>query len=183
MAGNRLAVHAAARYPVAVEVARRVASPARSARAAGVIRSESRTQIGRPVPIVYGFVVEEFFDNYPRWSPEVTELEGLDTPCIALGNRVRQVRLDRGRRSETTVCVSSLSPHEHAEFTSEHAPWFRIRFDFAPTGSAATELAFSFELQRVELYMRPFTKLIRRALQEGADRSVEEIRRMVETER
>lgn len=176
-------MHAASRYPVAVEVAGRATSPAPSARAAGVIRSESRTEIRRPVPTVYGFVVEEFFDNYPRWSPEVTELEGLDMPRIAPGNRVRQVRVDRGRRSETTVRVSSLSPQAHAEFTSEHAPWFRIRFDFAPAGSAATELAFTFELQRVELYMRPFTKLIRRALQEGADRSVEEIRRMVETER
>lgn len=148
-----------------------------------VVRAQTRTEIARPLETVFGFVVHEFFDNYPRWSPEVIELEALDARPLAVGRRVRQVRVDRGRRSETIVRVTALDAPRRVELASEHAPWYRIRFDFAPAGTDATELAFSFELTRLELYMRPFAKLIRRAVDEGARRSVEDLRRLVEAER
>lgn len=149
----------------------------------GLVRSETRIEIARPVATVYGFVVHDFVDNYPRWSPEVVELEALDERALALGRRARQVRVDRGRRSETVVRVTALDEHRHIEFASEQSPWFRIRFDFAPRDAHTTELAFTFELTRLELYMRPFARLIRRAVDDGAQRVVSNIRELVETER
>lgn len=148
-----------------------------------MIRSDAHVEIARPVTTVYGFVVHEFVANYPRWSPEVVELEPLDGRELALGRRTRQVRVDRGRRSETVVRVTALEEPHHVEFTSEQSPWFRIRFEFTPGRAGTTELAFRFELTRVELYMRPFTRLIRRALQDGSERVVANIRDLIEAER
>lgn len=148
-----------------------------------MVRAETRTRIARPVETVFDFVVHDFFDNYPRWSPEVVELEPLDERTLAVGRRARQVRVDRGRRSETIVRVTELERPGRVAFASEHAPWFRTRFDLAATDAAATELTFTFELVHLELYMRPFSRLIRRAVHDGAERTVERLRRLVEAER
>lgn len=42
-----------------------------------MISARSQIAIGQPVSKVYGFVVTDFFKNYPRWSPEVVELEAI----------------------------------------------------------------------------------------------------------
>jgi len=147
-----------------------------------MVRSQVQVHIARPVEAVFAFVVDGFFDNYPRWSPEVVELEALDASQLAPGHRVRQVRIDRGRRSETTVRVTRLQRPDCVELASEHAPWFRIRFEFAAVDADTTAVTFTFELTRVELYMRPFTALIRRAIDAGSERSAGELKRLVETE-
>jgi hypothetical protein len=43
-------------------------------------------------------------------------------------------------------------------------------------------LTFVFELKRFELFMRPFEKLIRVAVQEGSERVVRNIKGLVERE-
>ncbi len=148
-----------------------------------MVRTQTRVEIARPVETVFGFVVHDFFHNYPRWSPEVVELEALDGAAVGPGSRARQVRVDHGRRSETLVRVTAFAAPYHVEFTSEHSPWFRIRFDFDTVGTATTVVAFTFELTRIELYMRPFQGLIRRAIDNGAQRSMAELKRLIETER
>ncbi len=148
-----------------------------------MVRTQSRVEIARPVATVFDFVVHDFFDNYPRWSPEVVELEALDGAGVAIGSRARQVRLDHGRRSVTEVRVTAFSEPHHVEFASEHSPWFRIRFDFTAVDADTTAVVFTFELTRVELYMRPFQRLIRRAIDNGAQRSMAELKHLVETER
>jgi hypothetical protein len=45
-----------------------------------------------------------------------------------------------------------------------------------------TRLSFAFELRQLDLYMRPFEKLIRAAVQEGAERVVRNIKGLVERE-
>lgn len=147
-----------------------------------MVRTQTRVEVARPPETVFGFVVHDFFDNYPRWSPEVVELESLDGAAVSLGGRARQVRVDHGRRSETLVRVTALSEPHHVEFASEHAPWFRIRFDFAAVDASTTAVVFTFELTRLELYMRPFQRLIRRAIDNGAQRSMAELKRLIETE-
>lgn len=148
-----------------------------------MVRTQTAAEIARPVATVFQFVVNEFYTNYPRWSPEVVELEPLDGPKVAAGARARQVRVDHGRRSETYVRVTALSEPDYIEFASEHSPWFRIRFDFLALDSQTTALTFTFELTRLEFYMRPFQGLIRRAIDNGAQRSVAELKRLIESER
>lgn len=147
-----------------------------------MVRGEATTEIARPVETVYGFVVPEFFANYPRWSPEVTLIEPFDDAPLAVGTQARQVRVDHGRRSDTVVEVVALEPGRHIAFTSRGSPAFSTAFDFA-TGAQATALTFRFELTELKLYMRPFESLIRRAIQDGAERTVTNIRDLIEAER
>lgn len=146
-----------------------------------MVRGEATIEIARPVETVFGFVVTDFFDNYPRWSPEVVTLEPLNSPRIELGTTARQVRVDQGRRSDTLFRVVSLEPARHVAFRGQGSPAFTIRFDFTELGDA-TELTFRFELTELKLYMRPFERLIRHAVQDGSERTVRNIKTLVESE-
>lgn len=147
-----------------------------------MIRARATADIERPVETVYDFVVERFFANYPRWSPEVVELERFDDGAIDFGTRGRQVRMDRGRRSETIFRVTHLEPYRGVDFDGEQDARFAIRFRFEPRGERASRLLLEFELKRLDFYMRPFAKLIRKAMREGTERTVRNIKGLVESE-
>lgn len=147
-----------------------------------MIEGRSCTTVARPVDTVYDFVVVRFFENYPRWSPEVESLRPLGSPTIQMGARGRQVRTDQGRRSETIFKVTRLEPGRSACFEGEGSASFLIRYEFEAAGNQACQLAFTFRLTRVELYMRPFEKLIRLAIQDGSTRTVRNIKQLVERE-
>ena len=147
-----------------------------------MIKGRSSIDIERPVSTVYDFVVVRFFENYPRWSPEVRELEALDGQGVEPGARGRQVRVDRGRRSETVFEVTRLEPERAVDFDGDREARFAIRYRFEPVAESACRLYLEFELKRLELFMRPFRKLIGMAIQEGTDRTVRNIKGLVERE-
>jgi len=147
-----------------------------------MIRGESSVQIARPVATVYDFVIVRFFDNYPRWSPQVVDLEALTQGPMAQGMRGRQVRVDQGRRSQTRFELTRLEPERHARFDGDRDASFTIIYDFEPKGDQACRLRFEFQLTRVELFMRPFEKLIRMAIEDGAAQTTRNIKRLVEHE-
>ncbi len=156
-----------------------------------MVHGEASTEIARPVETVFAFVVHDFFANYPRWSPEVRSLEPLDAndhpvACsrapIHVGSRARQIRVDHGRRSDTIVRTVALEPNRHVAFSSQGSPAFTSAFDFTPHGDT-TGLRFQFDLTELKLYMRPFESLIRRAIQDGTERTVTNIRALIEAER
>ncbi|MEX0606942.1 MAG: polyketide cyclase, partial [Halofilum sp. (in: g-proteobacteria)] len=103
-------------------------------------------------------------------------------PPIRVGSRARQIRVDHGRRSDTIVQTVALEPNRHVAFTSHGSPAFTSAFDFIPRGDA-TALQFHFALTELKLYMRPFESLIRRAIQDGTERTVTNIRALIEAER
>lgn len=148
-----------------------------------MVQARVSREIERPVATVFEFVAVEFFDNYPRWSPEVRELEPLDGNTVQAGIRARQVRVDRGRRSETVFRVTQLEPGQRVRFEAIDRPDFAIEYAFEPLGSARCRLDFTFELRRLEMYMRPFERLIRRAVHEGSENAVANIKALVERER
>jgi hypothetical protein len=145
--------------------------------------------IERPAEPVFSFVVLDFFKNYQRWSPEVECLELLSPGPVCVGSTGRQVRVDQGRRTDTTFTIVTLEPLQCLEFL-ELGERYRIRYALEPVpleadGVAApahTRLILSLELKRLSLFMRPFETLIRTAVQEGAERMVESIKGLVELE-
>ena len=147
-----------------------------------MIKAEAIAAIDRPVDTVYDFVVVRFFENYPRWSPEVVHLEPVGPPRVQQGTRGRQVRIDQGRRSETTFAVTHLDPGRRVHFDGERDARFRIRYRFEPAGDSASRLGLEFELTRLDFFMRPFEKLIRLAIQDGTERTVRNIKGLVERE-
>jgi hypothetical protein len=145
-----------------------------------VVRAQAQILVGLPPEPVFAFVAEDFVRNYPRWSPEVQRLELLTPGPLRVGSRARQVRVDQGRRSDSTFRVVALEPPSRVGF-SEISERFRIEYRLEALGER-TRLSFAFELRQLDLYMRPFEKLIRAAVQEGAERVVRNIKGLVERE-
>ena len=148
-----------------------------------MVRAEASIIIDRPVEDVFDFVAVRFFDNYPRWSPEVIDLIATTPPPVRAGTAARQVRIDQGRRSESTFRVSAFETANRIVFQGISNP-FLIVYRFDPLGDKdKTRLTFTFELSRLEFFMRPFEKLIHVTVQDGAERVVHNIRGLIEVER
>lgn len=143
---------------------------------------------------MFRFIAEEFERNYPRWSPEVRELRLLSQGPIRVGTQARQVRVDQGRRTESTFRITRMLPpasapaspppvngHGRLTFEGNSPASFIVDYRFEPA-AADTRLVFTFEIPRLELFMRPFEKLIRLAVQDGAQRTVRNLKALVEAE-
>ena len=128
---------------------------------------------------VFEFVADHFFDNYPKWCPQVVELESLSELPVGVGCRGRQVTRDRGIDSESIFEVTTFDVPGKLEIKGETEP-FRSTYEFHREGDQATRVSFTFELEELELVMRPFQKLIRVALQDGASQTIENIKRLIE---
>ena len=145
-----------------------------------MVKAQASTLITRPAEQVFDFIAVDFVKNYQRWSPEVVSLEPRSQGPVRVGTACRQVRVDQGRRTESTFRVSRLEPGKHVEFEGISNP-FRVSYQLDPV-TDKTRLTFTFELSRLELFMRPFEKLIRIAMAEGSESVVRNIKRLSETE-
>jgi carbon monoxide dehydrogenase subunit G len=141
---------------------------------------QANIEIERPPDAVYAFIAEDFARNYPRWSPEVKELRVLSQGPMRVGAVARQVRVDQGRRTESTFKITRMDPDERLTFQGTNFP-FVVDYRLA-AASQHTRLTFVFELRRIDLMMRPFEKLIRVAVQDGAERTVRNLKRLIEAE-
>jgi hypothetical protein len=129
---------------------------------------------------VFQFVAVDFFENYPRWSPEVVSLQQLSAGPVGVGTTGRQVRIDHGRRTDATFRVSAFEPEKQITFEGISEP-FAISYRLDDAGDG-TRLTFELELSRLAFYMRPFEKLIRGGVQDAAERIVRNIKDLTEAE-
>lgn len=127
----------------------------------------------------YDMIGINFFQNYTKWCPQVVDLEQVSPPPIQPGTIGRQVTRDRGIDSESTFEVSEFTPTTKFEIKGITEP-FRSAYELSPEGPNKTRIAFTFELQEIELMMRPFQKLIKTALQDGAIQTIENIKNLLE---
>ena len=137
--------------------------------------------INKPVDKVFNFIAVDFFENYPRWSPEVQELEMLSAPPLQLNSLVRQVRIDNGQRSESTFKITTFKVGQQLVFEGVSNA-YRCSYDFVTTNPpTSTQVTFTFELLKLELFMLPFKKLISIAVQDGARRTVRNLKNLIES--
>jgi len=135
-----------------------------------------------PARQAFKFIGENLFLNYPRWSSEVKELEQITPGPVCLGTIARQVRVDQGHRSESKFRITIYEPHRRLAFAGISDPFrciYELQDEHHP-GSA--KLFFKFELLEIQMIMRPFEPMIRTAVQDGAERTVQNIKRLVESE-
>lgn len=142
---------------------------------------KASSMIRRSDEYVFNFIGIDLLVNYPRWSPEVRELEKLTEGPLGLGTLCRQVRVDQGNRSESTFKVVIFEPYAQIRFDGVSNP-FRCDYLLEPNDATSTQVTFTFELLSLELHMRPFEKLIRIAVQDGAERTVRNIKRLIDAE-
>lgn len=137
---------------------------------------KARVEIPKPLADVFNFVGNDFFINYPRWALEVTEFKPLTGSEVFIGAKARQIREEQGQNVETEFEISEFDPPKKVTLKGVKQP-FRNTYQFSgENGQSFTELEFSFELLELELFMRPFQKLIRTAIEEGAETTVANIR-------
>lgn len=143
---------------------------------------KAHTLVTCPALELFHFLGDELFQNYPKWSSEVKELEQLSLGPVTLGTEGRQVRVDQGRRTESRFRISTFEPGVRLTLVGISEP-FRCTYDLQAAGTGeTTKLTFTFELLEILAIMRPFEALIRVAIKDGAERTVQNIKRLVETE-
>ncbi len=129
---------------------------------------------------VFHYIGIDLFTNYPKWSPEVVELEQLSDGTVGVGTLGRQVRTDQGRRLESKFEITVFEPSARLELSGVPDP-FRCTYDLRPVGDGATTtVIFTFEGFDLRPHMRPFEKLIRRVVQDGASRTTRNLKRLIE---
>ena len=140
--------------------------------------SHNSILINRKIHGVYQFVALDFFDNYPKWSPEVSELEKLTSGDMRVGMTGRQVRYDSGYRSEAHFRVTHLDPLRELRFVSTSKPYFDVRYLFRPAASG-TRLTFDFRLE-LPLFMLPLRSRIGGSVKRGGERIVCNLKNILE---
>ncbi|WP_036282514.1 SRPBCC family protein [Methylocystis sp. ATCC 49242] len=145
------------------------------------VRGAATAVISRSIDSAYGFVVRDFFLNYQRWCPQVIELDPSGKAPVYPGVKARQVTLERGIRSESTFEIVDVEEPRRLTLEGRSEP-FRSSYQFDATPTEDTRVTFEFEMCDLELSMRPFAKLIRATLQDGAEQTVENLKRILEGE-
>lgn len=136
-------------------------------------------EINKPVDYVFIFVGEHFFDNYPKWALEVSVFKPLDGNEVFVGAKAQQIRMEQGQEVESIFEVTEYEPVKIFTLMGVELP-YRNTYRFTTCqGSDLTELEFAFELLELELFMRPFEKLIRMAIEEGAEQTVTNIKNLI----
>lgn len=137
--------------------------------------------VDNDVEAAYDFVAKGFVSNYQRWCPNVAELEVYGAQA-QVGVTVRQVTQERGMRSEWTFRIGDACPPSRFVLEGVSDP-IRLIYEFDEIPERRTRVLLRFELNEIELSMRPFAKLIRATLQNGAEQTLQNLKRLLEAER
>ena len=143
---------------------------------------EASIEINKPVHNVFSYIGEHFFDNYPKWSVEVVEFEPLDGKEVFIGAKAKQVRKDNGAEVESVFEITDYQPSIKLIFKGLTEPYQHSYLLESSEHKQPTRLTFRFELLELEVFMRPFEKLIRSAIEEGAENTVENIKNLIAVE-
>jgi len=143
-----------------------------------VIRTEASVQVDKSCQAVSRFVADEFFDNYPRWSPEVTLLEKITPGPLRVGTSGRQVRNDAGHVTASTFRVTAYHPLREIAFASTDSPGYQVRYTFREEGNT-TRVTFSFEL-RMTWMLKPFEPLITSMIHDQSRRMMSNLGTLLE---
>jgi hypothetical protein len=138
--------------------------------------------IQSPSDKIFNFIGTDLLINYPRWSPEVKELEKLTDGPVKLGTVCRQVRIDQGNRSESTFKVKIFEVGSRICFEGVSNP-YRCDYVIEVINVSDSRVTFVFELLSLDLHVRPFEKLVRIAVQDGTERAVRNIKKLIEADR
>jgi hypothetical protein len=144
---------------------------------------EATVSIDKTIDHVFHYVGERFFDNYPKWAVEVVHFEPLDdSKEVSIGAKAKQIRKDNGAKIESVFEITDYEPHTRFGFQGINAPYKHTYLFECDENNKPTKLTFRFELLELDVFMRPFQKLIRTAIEDGAENVVENIKNLVVAE-
>jgi hypothetical protein len=135
--------------------------------------------INKKIDEVFEFVGENFFENYPKWATDVIEFEPLDGHEVVVGAKARQLRKDQGKEVSSTFQVDAYQPMSLLSLkglSDEYRDCYLLEND---GDGWATRLTYTFELLNIDIFMRPFEKLLRIAIEDGAETTAENINKLL----
>lgn len=142
---------------------------------------EASIDINKPMHDVFAYVGEHFFENYPKWAVEVVDFQPLDSQDVSVGAKAKQIRKDNGAKVESVFEITDYQPDSKLVFKGVEAPYRHTYLLETNAQNQPTHLTFRFELLELEVFMRPFQKLIRSAIEDGAETTVENIKNLITT--
>ena len=142
-----------------------------------LLESHHNTMIRRSIGDVYRFVAVDFFQNYRKWSPEVSELQQTTAGPMRVGVTGRQVRYDQGYRSEAEFRVTHMTALRELRFASLTRPEFDVCYRFEPVATD-TLISFDFKL-RLPVVMLPLRERVELLVEQGGSRVVSNIRTLL----
>ncbi|MSR16759.1 MAG: hypothetical protein EXR89_03045 [Methylococcaceae bacterium] len=143
---------------------------------------EASIDIDKNIHDVFSYVGEHFFENYPKWAVEVVEFQALDSSEVTVGAKAKQIRKDNGQKVESVFEITDYHPDSTLVFKGISAPYRHSYLLVCDEENKPTNLTFRFELLELDVFMRPFQKLIRFAIEEGAENTVENIKNLIAVE-
>ena len=147
------------------------------------VAGEASIEINKSIHEAFSFIGEHFYENYPKWALEVVELEPLDGIKVFVGAKAKQVREDSGTKTESIFEITDYQPAIKFIFKGLTEPYTHSYLLESSEEKQSTRLTFRFELAEIEVFMRPFQKLIRSAIEEGAENTVENIKNLIVSDR
>ena len=152
-----------------------------TSRPAPMIAGAASIVVQRPLRAVFDFAGHGFFENYTRWCPQVVEFAPLERGAARAGMKARQTTLDRGVRSVSTFEIQSFTPPREIVLKGLSQP-FVARYGFANATAESTLVSFEIEVEERRLFMRPFRQFLRESLDEGASRTLENLKLALESD-
>ena len=143
------------------------------------VMGEASIEINKPIHDVFSYIGEHFFDNYPKWSVDVVEFEPLNGKEVFIGAKAKQTRKDNGAQVESVFEITDYQPVIKLIFKGLTEPYKHSYLLESADQNQLTRLTFRFELLELEVFMRPFEKLIRSAIEDGAETTVESIKNLI----
>ncbi len=143
------------------------------------ISGEASISIKKSITDVFHFIGVRFYENYPKWAPEVLELKPLDGDIVFVGAKTKQVREDQGSTTESIFEFTEYEPTLKVIFKGLDQPYSHSYLLETSDGNQTTKLTFKFELFEIDVFMRPFQKLIRASIEDGAENTVENIKNLM----
>lgn len=133
--------------------------------------------IDRPVDVVFQFVVHEHVRNHPRWDPDM-QLEQVSDGPIGLGTIIRRRRTHDGTPVEGTMQVVEFEPNRVFGVLIQDGPAeSRSRAAFEAGGDGQTIMSTVVEFPGMD------ESADKSVLISRVDRSFENIKRLIESER
>ncbi len=143
------------------------------------IAGEASIEINKSIQEVFDYIGVNFFENYPKWADDVVVFEPFNGNEIFIGAQAKQVRSDNGEVVESVFEIIDYQPNYKLVFQGLTAPYRNSYLVEKAQAALSTRLIFRFELLEIEIFMWPFQKLIRVAIEDGAENIVGNLEKLL----
>ena len=144
-----------------------------------MIQSQASVVVERPLEAVFELVATRYFENQPRWEPDLVVLRQTSDGPLAVGTTGLQGMQAMGRVIDSTFAVVAYEPPRLLAIQSTGGPFqYLARYAFEPV-DGGTQVTFSADLQPTGMY-RFMESMIAPMVKNGATSMIQSLKQGVE---